>query len=127
MTLPYERRRALEWAGDLLREIFQESKEVERWGAPIPPKLREAASRILRHYPQPSEIRDAANMDNVAACHWISEEPSDREPKLDAELHRRILNQTGIQASTYEGAMQRLDEVQQQRKNAQQANDKKDQ
>ena len=35
MTLAYERRRALEWAGETLREIRLESKDMELWGGPV--------------------------------------------------------------------------------------------
>ena len=75
MTLAYERRRALEWAGQTLRELRQESKDMELWGAPVPEKLREVATRILRHYPEPWQIEAATEMDDQAVCSWIAKEP----------------------------------------------------
>jgi len=77
MTLAYERRRALEWAGETLREIRQESKDMELWGGPVPEKLREMAKRILRHYPEPWQIEAATEMDDKAVCSWIAKEPKD--------------------------------------------------
>lgn len=74
MTLPYERRRALEWAGEALRAIQSESKDMEQWGAPIPEKLRELALRILRHYPTQQQIDAAIAMDDVPVNSWISGE-----------------------------------------------------
>lgn len=75
MTLPYERRRALEWAGEMLRDLRMAGKDEENWGGPVPEKLRDLAKRILRHYPEPSQIAAATLMDDVAVSHWISEEP----------------------------------------------------
>jgi hypothetical protein len=75
MTMAHERRRALEWAGELLRELaFQPTKHEELWGGQVPPKLRDAARHILRHYPEPWQI-EAAVMDVEPLCWWISEEP----------------------------------------------------
>ena len=75
MTLPYERRRAMEWAGETLRELaFQSEKEEEHWGGPVPPKLQELAKRILRHYPEPWQIASAVQSSKPLNS-WISEEP----------------------------------------------------
>jgi hypothetical protein len=75
MTMGYERRRALEWAGETLRDlVHQREKEVDLWGGPVPPKLRELAIRILRHYPEQWQI-DAAVMSVEPLNWWISEEP----------------------------------------------------
>lgn len=46
--MPFERTRALRWAGEFLDEI-QRSAEVS-------PELRRQATAILRHYPSASEI-----------------------------------------------------------------------
>jgi hypothetical protein len=112
MTLPYERRRALEWAGDLLREIRQESGEIERWGAPLPPKLRESALRILRHYPEPWQIKDATQMTETPVCNWVAEEPPDKNPKLDTQLHSAILQRQTMMPSTYKSAIHALQKLQ---------------
>lgn len=75
MTMPYERRRALEWAGELMRELaFQPEKHKELWGGKVPPKLRDVARHILRHYPEPWQL-DAAVNSNDPTCWWISDEP----------------------------------------------------
>ncbi|WP_374684717.1 BPSL0761 family protein [Variovorax sp. ZS18.2.2] len=75
MTLPYERRRALQWAGETLRDLRSPHKDVELWGAPVPEKLRQLAIRILRHYPEPWQIAAATRMDDVAVSDWIAGEP----------------------------------------------------
>ena len=75
MTRPYERRRAIEWAGEMLRDIQMASKDEANWGGPVPEKLRALAVRILRHYPQPSQIKAAATMDAVPVSDWIGPEP----------------------------------------------------
>lgn len=77
MTTPYERRRALEWAGETLRAIRSESKGQELWGAPIPERLRELATQILRHYPTPQQIEAATAMEDVPVCGWIADEPGE--------------------------------------------------
>ncbi|RYH66097.1 MAG: hypothetical protein EON54_05200 [Alcaligenaceae bacterium] len=75
MTLPYERRRALEWTGEALRSMRSESKAMELWGAPVPDKLRDLAARILRHYPTPQQIEAATAMDDLPVSGWIAGEP----------------------------------------------------
>lgn len=75
MTLPYERRRALHWAGETLRELRSESRDMELWGAPIPDKLRELAKQVLRHYPTPQQIEAAIEMDDLPVSGWIAREP----------------------------------------------------
>ena len=75
MTVAYERRRALEWAGELLRELaFQPGRHEELWGGPVPSKLREVARHILRHYPEPWQLEMAVES-KEPVCDWISEEP----------------------------------------------------
>lgn len=75
MTLPHERRRAIEWAGETLREIRDASKDLELWGGPIPEKLRQAAVRILRHYPEPWQIEGATKAGGMPVSSWIGPEP----------------------------------------------------
>ncbi|MBU1357605.1 MAG: hypothetical protein KKC79_12775 [Gammaproteobacteria bacterium] len=82
MTLPYERRRALEWAGEALRTIRSESKDIEQWGGPVPEKLRILATRILRHYPTPQEINAATAMEDVPVSGWIADD-HDKPRRLD--------------------------------------------
>lgn len=50
MTMPFERTRALHFAGDLLRQLAG--------GGPIPSaeELRRHATVVLRHYPDPGTI-----------------------------------------------------------------------
>ena len=79
MTLPYERRRALEWAGETLRELRSEARDIELWGAPIPNKLRELATQVLRHYPTPQQIEAAIAMDDLPISGWIAREPKYKE------------------------------------------------
>ncbi|MDM0048868.1 BPSL0761 family protein [Variovorax sp. J22R115] len=75
MTVGYERRRALEWAGELLRDLKSPSERHEQlWGGSVPPELKMLAHRILRHYPEPWQL-DAAVESDDPVCSWISKEP----------------------------------------------------
>ena len=75
VTMPYERRRALEWAGELMRELtFLPEKHEELWGGQVPPKLRQLAHHILRHYPETWQLEMAVKS-NAPLCWWIGEEP----------------------------------------------------
>lgn len=76
MTLPYERRRAIEWAGEALRDLRSPGKDLQLWGGPVPEKLRQLAERILRHYPEPWQIDAAVELDDVAVSDWIAKEPN---------------------------------------------------
>ena len=77
MTLPYERRRALEWAGETMRELaFQPDRDEELWGGPVPPRSRQMAERILRHYPEPWQLAAAVKSYKPLNL-WISEEPEE--------------------------------------------------
>ncbi|MDM0110348.1 hypothetical protein QTH97_36060 [Variovorax sp. J22R24] len=70
-----ERRRALEWAGELLRDLaFQTERPKQIWGGPVPPELKMLAHRILRHYREPWQL-DAAVESDDPVCLWISKEP----------------------------------------------------
>lgn len=75
MTLPYERRRAIEWAGETLRDLRSPRKDLQLWGGPVPEKLRQMADRILRHYPEPWQIDEAVEMDDLPVSDWIGKEP----------------------------------------------------
>ena len=48
MTMPYERTRALRWAGEFLREVRRSDKYSE--------EIRRQAHVILRHYPEALDI-----------------------------------------------------------------------
>ncbi|WP_156481008.1 BPSL0761 family protein [Variovorax sp. PAMC 28711] len=90
MTVPYERRRAIEWAGQALRDMRSETKDATLWGAAVPEKLRQLATQILRHYPTPEQIDAATGMDDVPVSGWIAGEPGDREKptESDRDSHR---------------------------------------
>ncbi|MDN8615249.1 BPSL0761 family protein [Variovorax ginsengisoli] len=75
MTMPYERRRALDFAGELMRELaFKPDRHQELWGGSVPLKLRQVAKHILRHYPEPWQIEAAIKNDERIGW-WISDEP----------------------------------------------------
>ena len=75
MTMAHERRRALEWAGELLRELaLQPEKQEELWGGQVPLKLQHVARHILRHYPEHWQI-EAAVMNDEPLRWWIGQEP----------------------------------------------------
>ena len=78
VTLPFERRRSLEWAGETLRDLRSSAKDLELWGGPVPPKLRQMAIVILRHYPTPQQIDLATRVDDKISD-WISKEPDAAE------------------------------------------------
>ncbi|QNK65811.1 BPSL0761 family protein [Variovorax sp. PAMC26660] len=77
MTLPYERRRALQWAGETLRDLQSPDNDLELWGGPVPPKLRQLANRILRHYPTAWQIDAAVKMHDLQISDWIAGEPEE--------------------------------------------------
>lgn len=75
MTMAYERRRAIEWAGELLFDLARHTNEGARLcEGSVPPLLAEQALRILRHYPEPWQIKAAVNNDEPLNW-WISGEP----------------------------------------------------
>ena len=57
MTLPDERYRAVMWASRFLQEIAYDKKKYPR----IPKTVRQEAYSILRHYPNSSDLMQAAN------------------------------------------------------------------
>lgn len=75
MTVLSERRRALEWSGEALRDMRSDRNDIELFGAPVPAKLRELADRIFRHYSSPEQILAATEMDDVPVSGWIASEP----------------------------------------------------
>ena len=80
MTMPHERLRALQWAGELLRElVYCHSKHQTLWGGEVPLELRRQAMVILRHYPEDRELLQAANWDCPPWPNWIGLDPF--EPK----------------------------------------------
>jgi len=71
MTVGYERRLALDWAGEVLRELSALPMDDEaRWQVTVA-KLREEARHILRHYPEPWQI-EAATTSHMPLHEWIS-------------------------------------------------------
>ncbi|MEP7297665.1 MAG: BPSL0761 family protein [Burkholderiales bacterium] len=80
MTTPYERLRALQWAGELLRTlVYARSKHPELLGGRVPAELRRQALVILRHYPDDYELLTAAKRENPPWPNWIGLDPF--EPK----------------------------------------------
>ena len=84
MTMPHERLRALQWAGELLRELARgQSKHQVLWGGEVPHELRRQALVVLRHYPENHELLAAAKWE----CHpwpkWIGLDPF--EPKQSTD------------------------------------------
>ena len=78
MTVAYKRRRAIEKAGEMLPALRREPSDMELWGGPVAEKLRDLAASILRHYPEPWQIIDATEIDDLAVCGWIAKEPGDQ-------------------------------------------------
>ena len=76
MTMPHERLRALQWAGELLRELAHDrSKHQALWGGEVPQELRRQALVILRHYPAEHELLSAAKRENPPWPNWIGLDP----------------------------------------------------
>ena len=76
MTMPHERLRALQWAGELLRELaYDQSKHQALWGGQVPPKLRRQAVVILRHYPEDRELLKVAKWECPPWPKWIGLDP----------------------------------------------------
>jgi len=74
MTVGSERRLALEWAGELLRELGAlPSDDDAAWKVAVA-KLRDQARHILRHYPEPWQI-EAATKSNKPLNEWINHCP----------------------------------------------------
>ena len=83
MTMPHERLRALQWAGELLRELaYDQSKHQALWGGEVPPELRRQAVVILRHYPENHELLNVAKWECRPWPKWIGLDPF--EPKQPA-------------------------------------------
>ena len=77
MSVAYERRRAIKKAGKVLRALRRERGETKFWGCLVSEKLRGLAASILRHYPEPWQIADATEIDDLAGCDCIVKKPSD--------------------------------------------------
>ena len=84
MTMPHERLRALQWAGELLRELAHGQSKQVLWGADVPQELRRQALIILRHYPENHELLNVARWE----CHpwpkWIGLDPFAPKKATDA-------------------------------------------
>lgn len=70
MTMPYERTRALRWAGEFLREV-RRSEEC-------PESLRRQAHVILRHYPDAWDIASQARQYDPQSSPFCWLGPEDR-------------------------------------------------
>ena len=76
MTMPYERTRALRWAGEFLEKL----KSVD-----LPEDIKREIQYILRHYPSGLEIANEAKLQALIGAHsadklrdqpWLSPEES---------------------------------------------------
>ena len=85
MTMPHERLRALQWAGELLRElVYDDSKHQALWGGEVPKELRRQAMVVLRHYPEDRELLRAAKWENPPWPNWIGLDPFAPKKSTDA-------------------------------------------
>jgi len=55
MTLPYERFRAVKYAQEFLEDLLDAKKTPK-----VPKDIRQRALRVLRHYPRPHDMENAA-------------------------------------------------------------------
>lgn len=88
MTMPFERTRALRWAGEFLREIRSRSD--------VPADLKRQVLSILRHYPEPRDIKSQARLDELRKDPlgaWLEPEPTTEvnSEDLAAEAITRII------------------------------------
>ena len=60
MTMPFERTRALRWAGEFLNELS---------GVDLPEHIKRQIPYILRHYPSASCIENEAKFQSFTAAH----------------------------------------------------------
>ena len=76
MTMPHERLRALQWAGELLRELaYDQSKHQTLWVGQVPQELRRRALVVLRHYPEDHELLNVAKWECPPWPKWIGLDP----------------------------------------------------
>ena len=74
MTMPFERTRALRWAGEFLNELS---------GVDLPEHIKRQIPYILRYYPSASCIENEAKFQSLTAAH--SEKNQWHEPWLRPE------------------------------------------
>ena len=87
MTMPHERLHALQWAGELLREIAHDSdKHQELWGGKVPPELVKQASHILRHYPSDHELLAEARWTRAPLRRWLELDPLKGDTGLTGQI-----------------------------------------
>jgi hypothetical protein len=67
MTIPFERTRALRWAGELLRELATSDL--------ADPALKRQIQVVLRHYPQPVELQAWSLHSRSTGCDCLAQEP----------------------------------------------------
>ena len=77
MTMPFERTRALRWAGEFLEKLN---------GLAVPEDIKRELSYILRHYPSVSSIAHEAKFQSLVASH--PEKVQRHEPWLAPEEHK---------------------------------------
>ena len=77
MTLPYERARALRWAGEFLEKL----NRID--GLSLPEDIKREISYILRHYPSALSIANESKFQSFAAAH--TEKGQRHEPWLSPE------------------------------------------
>ena len=87
MTMPHERLRALQWAGEMLRELaYDQSKHQALWGGEVPPELRRQAVVILRHYPEDRELLNVAKRECPPWPKWIGLDPFEPKQRTDGGM-----------------------------------------
>lgn len=83
MTMPFERARALRWAGEFLEKLSIMD------GLAFPEDIKREISAILRHYPSASSIANEAKFQSLVAAHpakgsrhqlWLAPEQHPEEP-----------------------------------------------
>ena len=77
MTMPFERTRALRWAGEFLEKLNR-MDDVD-----LPDDIKREITYILRHYPSASSIANEAKFQSLVAAH--PEKGQRHEPWLRPE------------------------------------------
>ena len=100
MTMPHERLRALQWAGELVRELAHKVSQYQALlGEEEAEQLCRQAITILRHYPSAHELTSAAQC-TYPLPNWIGLDPFkagaavplDNGPEASIAVLENILN-----------------------------------
>ena len=99
MTMPHERLRALQWAGELVRELAHKVSQYQALlGEEEAEQLRRQAITILRHYPSAHELTSAAQC-TYPMPNWIGLDPFktgaapfDNGPEANIAVLENVLN-----------------------------------